>query len=363
MPRKPGPINNEFIATDAAGKSAMVLCKHCRKQRVAKASNKRKVAHLRQCVDYLRAINTGASQPGDEPIHDISDVPKQSIIIANPYWWPHDASFGVEKTALVIIDMQRDFCQQGGYLTSIGLPIASTRAIIPRLQRLLHSARAAHLPIYHTREGHRPDLSTLSTRERTRSRNNPSGLGIGDTGPLGRLLVRGEAGHDTIPELYPLPTEPVIEKPGRGAFAHTDFDLLLRIKGIKNLILTGVTTDVCVSSTMREANDRGYDCVVVEDCTAAASEEVHNGALKSVVLEGGIFGAVVKFADVVAAVESLAPREGRLLGGMSAVEQGLVRAGQGVIPQNPYGLSAQRGGGGFDDEDDDDDDADGERML
>lgn len=256
-------------------------------------------------------------------------------------------------------------CQQGGYLTSLGLPITQTRAIIPRLQRLLHSARAAHLPIYHTREGHRPDLSTLSTRERTRSRNNPSGLGIGDTGPLGRLLIRGEAGHDTIPELYPLPTEPVIDKPGRSAFAHTDFDLLLRVRGIKNLILTGVTTDVCVSSTMREANDRGYDCVIVEDCTAAASEEVHNGALKSVVLEGGIFGAVGKFADVVAAVESLVPREGRLIGGVMS-EQGLAvarSAGQVPIPQNSYGLTAQaRDGGGYQDEDDDDD-AEGEGMV
>jgi len=118
MPRKPGPINNEFLATDAAGKSAMVLCKHCRKQRVAKASNKRKVAHLRQCVDYLRAINTGTLPPGEETIHDISDVPKQSIIIANPYWWPHDASFGIENTALVIIDMQRD-CETN---TSISPP-------------------------------------------------------------------------------------------------------------------------------------------------------------------------------------------------------------------------------------------------
>lgn len=175
--------------------------------------------------------------------------------------------------------------------------------------------------------------------------------------------MRGEAGHDTIPELYPLPTEPVIEKPGRGAFAHTDLDLLLRVRGIKNLILTGVTTDVCVSSTMREANDRGYDCVIVEDCTAAATEEVHAGALKSVVLEGGIFGAVVKFADVVAAIESLVPRDGRMFAGIAA-EQGLPKGPHHApLPQNPYGMAeSARGAGGFDD-DDDDDDAEGERMM
>ncbi|KAJ9625796.1 hypothetical protein H2203_004559 [Taxawa tesnikishii (nom. ined.)] len=158
---------------------------------------------------------------------------------ADPYPWPHDSSFGPATTALVLIDMQRDFCSPGGYLEAQGYSIATTRAIIPGLQNLLHACRDAGIQVYHTREGHRPDLSTLSARERFRSRNNAAGLGIGDPGPLGRLLVRGEEGHDTIPELYPREGEPVIDKPGRGAFAHTDFELLLRIRGIRNLIVAG----------------------------------------------------------------------------------------------------------------------------
>ncbi|KAK5685422.1 hypothetical protein LTS10_003500 [Elasticomyces elasticus] len=141
-------------------------------------------------------------------------------------------------------------------------------------------------------------LSDLPSRELFRSRNNASGLGIGDRGPLGRLLVRGEAGHDTIKELYPVDGEPVIDKPGKGAFTNTDFDLLLRTKGVRNLIICGVTTDVCVSTTMREANDRGYDCLLVEDCCAASYKNLHNAAIETVRTEGGIFGATAKLEDV-----------------------------------------------------------------
>lgn len=195
-----------------------------------------------------------------------------------------------------------------------------TRVLIPRLQRLLHAFRSAGFPVYHTREGmadpfsgdsfnlfivgHRPDLSTLSSRASFRSRNNPAGLGIGSQGPMGRLLIRGEAGHDTIPELYPILGEPVIDKPGAGAFAHTDFELLLRNKGIKNLILAGVTTDVCVSTTMREANDRGFDCLLLEDGTAASEPSLHFSTCESVKMEGGIFGATAKVEDVAQAVEN-----------------------------------------------------------
>lgn len=192
-----------------------------------------------------------------------------------------------------------------------GYDITATRALIPGLKTFLATARSSNFPIYHTREGHRPDLSTLSSRERFRSKPTTStgsstgtGIGIGDEGPLGRLLVRGEKGHDTIPELYPLPTEPVIDKPGRGAFSHTDFELLLRIKGIKNLIITGVTTDVCVHGTMREANDRGFDCVLVEDGTAAAEQDLHEAAVKMVGMEGGIFGATALMKDVINAMKS-----------------------------------------------------------
>ena len=154
------------------------------------------------------------------------------------------------------------------------------------------------MPIFHTREGHRTDLSDLPARELFRSRNNPSGLGIGDRGPLGRLLVRGEAGHDFVPELYPIDREPVIDKPGKGAFAKTDFDLLLHVKGVRNLIFCGATTDVCVHTTMREANDRGYDCLLVEDCCAASEERLHKAAVEMVRTEGGIFGATAVLEDV-----------------------------------------------------------------
>ena len=218
-------------------------------------------------------------------------------------------------------DLVREIvCSPGGYLDHQGYDISPVQALIPKLQRLLAAFRKAGFPIYYTREGklnllhfelerdgeswfisflgHRPDLSTLSSREAFRSYNNASGLGIGSPGPLGRLLVRGEAGHDIVPELYPLQGEPVIDKPGRGAFAHTDFELLLRIKGIKNLIIAGVTTDVCVSSTMREANDRAFDCLLLHDGSAASEESLHRSTCSSVKMEGGIFGAIAAFADV-----------------------------------------------------------------
>ncbi|TFY52936.1 hypothetical protein EVJ58_g9732 [Rhodofomes roseus] len=148
-------------------------------------------------------------------------------------------------------------CSPEGYIAYLGYPVDDTRATIPKIAQLLEAFRKHGYPVYHTREGHRPDLSTLSSRELFRSRNNASGLGIGDRGPLGRLLIRGELGHDIIPELYPLPSEPVIDKPGRSAFAYTDFELLLKVRGITKLVICGVTTDVCVHSTMREGNDRG----------------------------------------------------------------------------------------------------------
>jgi nicotinamidase-related amidase len=184
-----------------------------------------------------------------------------------------------------------------------GYNISAAREIIPRVQNLLTTFRAYGFPIYHTREGHRPDLSTLSSRELTRSKNNESGKGIGDYGPLGRLLIRGQPGHDIIPELYPLPGENVIDKPGRSAFQHTEFGLMLKIKGIKNLIICGVTTDVCVHSTMREANDNGFDCLLVEDATAASEPHLHAGAVESVKAEGGIFGAVSTADRILAALE------------------------------------------------------------
>ncbi|CAG8889932.1 unnamed protein product [Penicillium egyptiacum] len=258
-------------------------------------------------------------KPRQVPHHKV----RKGQLPAIPYDWPHDASFTPYTTALVIIDMQKDceyfgllplsvdhvadflvVCLSEGYMGYQGYDISAAQALIPRLQRLLHAFRSGGFPVYHTREGHRPDLSTLSSREAYRSRNNASGLGIGSPGPMGRLLIRGELGHDTVDELYPLPGEPVIDKPGRGAFAHTDFELLLRNKGVKNLVIAGVTTDVCVSTTMREANDRGFDCVVLDDGTAAAEPSLHLGTMQSVKMEGGIFGTVAKLEDVIHAVDN-----------------------------------------------------------
>lgn len=181
-----------------------------------------------------------------------------TAVQAKPYSWPHDSSLRPDSTALIIVDMQLDFCSPGGYLDSQGLSVEPSRTVIPPIQSLLAAFRKAGFPVYHTREGHRPDLSTLSSRELLRSRNNQSGRGIGDEGPLGRHLVRGEKGHEIIPELRPLPSEPVIDKPGRSAFQHTDLKLLLDNRGVKNLVICGVTTDVCVTSTMRDGSRFGY---------------------------------------------------------------------------------------------------------
>lgn len=204
-----------------------------------------------------------------------------------------------------VFSLHPTVCSEDGYIAHLGYPITNTRAAIPNITRLLAAFRAAQYPVYHTREGHRPDLSTLTSRELFRSRNNPSGLGIGDRGPLGRLLVRGEPGHDVIRELYPLPNEPVVDKPGRSAFAYTDFELLLKVRGVTKLVVCGVTADVCVHSTIREGNDRGYECLLVEDATGSVSEELRRAAVEMMEIEGGIFGAVARTDDVLAALEKM----------------------------------------------------------
>lgn len=219
---------------------------------------------------------------------------------ADPYSFPHDGSFRPETTALLVIDMQRDFCEHGGYLTE-SQGYEPLRGIIEPVQKLMACFRESGFPIYLTREGHRPDLSTLSSRELHRSRLR-TGKGIGDAGKLGRFLVRGEAGHGIIPECQPHPSDLIIDKPGRSAFAHTDLELLLRLRGAKNLVIVGVTTDVCVHSTMREANDRGFDVMVVEDATQAGTEELHVAAIASVKEEGGIFGCVGTMSDILTAM-------------------------------------------------------------
>lgn len=220
-----------------------------------------------------------------------------TIIDAKPYAWPHNGELDPETTALIIIDMQRDFCEAGGYVSSMGYDIRPAKELIPRIQAVRRAISDWGGLVIHTREGHRPDLSDLPSQKKFRSRLG--GAEIGQQGPLGRLLVRGEPGWEIVGELAPQPGEPVIDKPGFSAFFATDLDRILTVKGIKHLIVCGVTTDVCVHSTIRDATERGIEPLLVEDCCAATIPSNHVAAVETIRSEGGIFGATTMSENVI----------------------------------------------------------------
>jgi len=205
-------------------------------------------------------------------------------------------SLDTKRTALLVIDMQRDFLKPEGYAAQAGLDIGPLVAAIGPVSRVLAAARAAGLAVVHTREGHLPDLSDCPPYKLERSRR--AGAEIGSTGPLGRLLVRGERGHDFVDELRPLAGEIVIDKPGYSAFEHTTLQQVLTTRGIETLIITGITTEVCVSSTLRAAADRGYRCITVGDACASGDPALHRAALAMIGVEGGVFGEVATTAAV-----------------------------------------------------------------
>ncbi|WP_043769045.1 biuret amidohydrolase [Algiphilus aromaticivorans] len=225
-------------------------------------------------------------------------------VAADPYSWPFDGSVPPERMAFVVIDMQTDFCGKGGYVDCMGYDLDLTRCAVAPIAKTLSLVRQIPgMTVIHTREGHRPELVDLPENKVWRSKQVSPG--IGEPGPCGRILVRGEPGWEIVPELQPAPGEIVIDKPGKGSFYATDLEHILRTCGITHLILTGITTDVCVHTTMREANDRGFECLLLTDCTGATEKRHRDAAITMISMQGGIFGATTESIKVNEVLETL----------------------------------------------------------
>jgi len=209
---------------------------------------------------------------------------------------PESVEVTPSRTALIVIDMQRDFLEPGGFGEALGNDVSLLNAAVNPCKRLLDWARKSSILVVHTREGHRPDLTDAPLAKV--KRGIPSKR-IGEMGPMGRILIRGERGHDIIPELYPMPGEPVVDKPGKGAFYATDLHAILQHRHIDSLIVCGVTTEVCVHTTVREANDRGYCCIVPGDCCASYFPEFHAMGLRMIKAQGGILGWVTDSSHII----------------------------------------------------------------
>jgi len=262
-------------------KEEATIIKELKEQLAAAQKRVHELEHTRKLVVAKHAHKSTGGDAGA--------IVEKRIAVAEPYPWPWNGIINPHNTAIVCIDMQNDFCAPGGYVDHMGYDLKPIRALIPNIQAVFKAAREKGYVMIHTREGHLPDLSDCPANKLWRSKRIHGG--IGDPGAMGRMLVRGEKGQDVIPELYPQPGEIVIDKPGKGSFCATNLDLILRTKHIQNLVLMGVTTDVCVHTTMREANDRGYECIMLEDCVATTDFGDHIFALKSIKMSGGIFGA------------------------------------------------------------------------